>query len=116
MIQKEVAIKFDYNLLNMNKYKFLTKIVSTYTRNFNVSSKVFFPKPKIESTVVKFKFHKKNINLIKAISFSNLIFKNIRKKIYKNLKLTNNYDIILNKRVNELSINELLSIYNSFKF
>ena len=27
MIQKEVAIKGDYNLINMNKYKFITKIV-----------------------------------------------------------------------------------------
>ena len=27
MIQKEVAEKFDYNLPNMNKYKFLTKIM-----------------------------------------------------------------------------------------
>ena len=116
MIQKEVAIKFDYNLLNMNKYKFLTKIVSTYKRSFNVSSKVFFPKPKIESTVVVFKFNKKNINLIKAIIFSSMIFKNIRKKIYKNLNLNKNFNILLNKRVNELSIDELLSIYNTFKF
>ena len=59
MIQKEVALKFDYNLTNMNKYKFLTKIVSNYTRCFDVSSNVFVPKPKVKSTVVKFKFKKK---------------------------------------------------------
>ena len=42
MIQKEVALKFDYNLPKMNKYKFLTKIVSNYLRCFDVSPKVFF--------------------------------------------------------------------------
>ena len=31
MIQKEMALKFDYKLPKMNKYKFLTKIVSNYT-------------------------------------------------------------------------------------
>ena len=34
MIQKEVAQKFDYNLPKMNKYKFLTKIVSNYKKMF----------------------------------------------------------------------------------
>ena len=42
MIQKEVAQKFDYNLPKMNKYKFLTKIVSDFSRCFDVSPKVFF--------------------------------------------------------------------------
>ena len=39
-------------------------------------------------------------------------FKNVRKKIYKNLKIKKTENIILNKRVNELSIDELLWIYN----
>ena len=34
MIQKEVAEKFDYNLPKMNKYKFLTKIVSKLYKMF----------------------------------------------------------------------------------
>ena len=42
MIQKEMSVKFDYKLPKMNKYKFLTKIVSNYTRCFDVSPKVFF--------------------------------------------------------------------------
>ena len=33
----------------MNKYKFLTKIVSTFSRCFDVSPKVFIPKPKVFS-------------------------------------------------------------------
>ena len=113
MIQKEVALKFDYNLPRMNKYKFMTFIVSTYSRCFNISSKVFVPKPKINSTVVKFKFNKKNFDLQKAKKFSNLIFKNVRKKINNNIHL-NMKDELLNKRVNELNINNLFDIYNFF--
>ncbi len=113
MVQKEVSIKFDYNLPRMNKYKFITFIVSTYFRCFDISSKVFFPKPKINSTVVKFKFNKKKFDLKKAQIFSNLIFKNVRKKIKNNIDL-NIKSELLNKRVNELNINKLFDIYNFF--
>ena len=113
MVQKEVAIKFDYSLAKMNKYKFLTFMVSKFTRCFDVSSKVFLPKPKVQSTVVKFEFNKKNIDLSKAKAFSNSIFKNVRKKIYKNIKCESKNELV-NKRVNQITINDLLSIYNSF--
>ena len=113
MIQKEQAIKFDYKIPGMNKYKFITKIVSTFNRCFDVSSKVFIPKPKITSTVVKFVMNRKNIDFYKVNKFSKLIFKNVRKKIGNNIKYKIQNEL-LNKRVNELKINELLIIYNSF--
>ena len=113
MIQKEVALKFDYNLPKMNKYKFLTYIVSIYSRLFDVSSKVFVPKPKVKSTVVKFRFNKKDFDKEKAIKFSNLIFKNIRKKINNNINIKNSNQL-LEKRVNQLTIEELFDIYNFF--
>ena len=113
MLQKEVALKFNYNLPKMNKYKFYTKLTSSYKVCFHVSSKVFIPKPKVKSSVVKFTFNNKKINFYKANNFVNKIFKNVRKKIYKNLKM-NSKDELLNKRVNELTIEELLNIYNFF--
>ena len=113
MIQKEMSLKFDYKLPKMNKYKFLTRIVSNYNRCFDVSSKVFFPKPKVKSTIVKFKFNKKYIDLKKANYFSTKIFKNVRKKIYNNLD-TNIENNLFNKRVNQLNIDELISIYDFF--
>ena len=108
-----MALKFDYKLPKMNKYKFLTRVVSNYNRCFDVSSKVFFPKPKVNSTIVKFKFNKKNIDLNKAKYFSTKIFKNVRKKIHNNvvIDVDNN---LLNKRVNQLNINELICIYDLF--
>ena len=114
MIQKEVAIKFDYNLPKMNKYKFLTKIISDYSRCFDVSSNVFTPKPKIKSTVVKFITNKNISDLSKAIRFSNLIFRNMRKKIYNNISIKKKDYNLLEKRVNELSIKDLINIYNFF--
>ncbi len=116
MIQKEVAIKFDYKLANMNKYKFITKIHSKYSRCFDVSPKIFIPKPKVNSSVVRFELNDNDYNKKKIKKFSNLIFKNIRKKIYNNLEIKKNNNSLLNKRVSQLTINELLYIYNFFKF
>ncbi len=113
MIQKEVAQKFNYKIKNMNKYKFLTKIVSNYLICFDVSSNVFFPKPKVRSSIVKFKFKKNIYNIEKAKLFSDKIFRNVRKKITNNIKINNNSPL-LGKRVNQLNIDELLNIYNFF--
>ncbi len=114
MIQKEVSLKFDYNLDKMNKYKFLTKIVSNFTRCFDVSPNVFVPKPKVTSSIVRFEFSNEKIDWEKAYKFSNLIFKNVRKKISNNINM-NHQDKLFNKRVNELTIRELLYIYNFFQ-
>ena len=73
----------------------------------------FTPKPKVRSTVIKLKFNKNKPNLKKATYFSDKIFRNVRKKIYNNIKI-NNENELLNKRVNQLNIEELLTIYNFF--
>ena len=104
MLQKEVAIKFDYNLKKMNKYKFITRVLSDYSRCFDVSKNVFIPVPKVKSTVVKFNFNRKEVDLIKVNKFSNLIFKNVRKKISNNINIKKN-NFLLDKRINQLSIN-----------
>ncbi len=115
MIQKEVAIKFDYNLSKMNKYKFFTKLYSKYNRCFDVPPTVFKPKPKVYSTVVKFKLNKKNIDFEKAKNFSRNIFSNVRKKIKNNIKVDNlKNNTLLSKRVDQLTIQNLLYIYNFF--
>ena len=113
MLQKEVAEKFNYKLPKMNKYKFLTRILSSYRICFNVSPNVFFPTPKVQSSIVKFRLMNENININKAKIFSNLIFKNVRKKINNNIKIKKPINL-LDKRVNQLSIKELLNIYYFF--
>ena len=54
MIQSELADKFNYNTGKMNKYKFISEYCGRYKILFNVSPNVFYPKPKVNSKVVKF--------------------------------------------------------------
>ncbi len=116
MVQKEVAIKFDYNIDKINKYKFINKLTSNYSRHFDVSPNVFFPKPKVESTVVNFNLKKtRDINWNKFNEFSNNLFINKRKKI-KNKISKKSYipEYLYEKRIDEINFEELLTIYNSF--
>ena len=115
MIQKEVAIKFDYKLKKMNKYKFITKIFCKYKRCFNVNPSVFIPRPKVKSTVVKFIFIERDDVYDKVINFSNMIFANRRKKISNKFNFNNLIDKkLIDKRIDQISLNELLKIYNFF--
>ena len=114
MLQKEVAIKFNYNQGKLNKYKFLVSLCSDYKICFNVSKNVFLPKPKIDSAIVKFKFNRKNINWEKADNFIKMIFNNKRKIIKNNMNLNIKRDLssIINKRVDQIGLNEILKIYD----
>ena len=55
MLQKEVAIKMDTELSKKNKLNFFIEFLSDYKILFNVSNKVFYPKPKIKSSVISIK-------------------------------------------------------------
>ena len=115
MIQKELAEKFDYNKNKMNKYKFIIQICANYKILFNVSNKVFYPKPKVKSKVVVFKLKKIQVDQSKLLKFTNEIFKNKRKSLKNKIENSKLIDKkILSKRVEDLSFNELLKIYNFF--
>ncbi len=115
LIQKEVALKFDYKIKKVNKYKFLTKIFSNFSRCFNVPPTVFIPKPKVISTLVKFKLKKVIVDFNKINKFCEIIFINKRKKISTKINIDNKkYIQHLDKRIDEIKINDLLDIYNSF--
>ena len=115
MIQKELAIKFDYRKEKINKYKFIIKICCDYKILFDVSNKVFYPKPKVQSKIVEFKLKKNFIDQKKLINFTNIIFNNKRKKLKNKIpQLSSINQEILNKRVEELNFNELLEIYKFF--
>ena len=115
MVQKEMALKFDYSLKKLNKYKFLNKLFCHYKRCFDVSPNVFYPRPKVTSSVIKFNFRLKSIDYNNAIKFSSIIFKNKRKKISNNISISEKEVLkIANKRVDEINISEMLMIYNFF--
>ena len=48
MIQSELADKFNISFGKMNKYKFVCQYCCNYEIKFNVSSNVFYPKPKVK--------------------------------------------------------------------
>ena len=117
MIQSELAEKFNYKIGKINKYKFLTQYCSDFEILFNVSSNVFYPKPKVNSKVVKFNLKNKDINSEKLELFIKLFFINKRKKIKSNkniIKIINKK--FYNYRYEDLSFEDILEIYESFNF
>jgi 16S rRNA (adenine1518-N6/adenine1519-N6)-dimethyltransferase len=117
MIQSELADKLDYKKAKMNKYKFISEYCGIYEILFNVSPNVFFPKPKVNSKVVKFVLNKENIDIEKLDCFLNIFFINKRKKIKSNKNINILIDeTIANKRYEDLKYIEILDIYKRFNF
>ena len=118
MLQKEVADKLNYNnKIKKNKYNFFIEVLSNYKVMFDISNKVFFPVPKIKSSVVKITPKKLNIDISKLIKFNDNIFKHMRKKIKNNLSIESKDPKIvslLSLRAEDLSTNELLFLFNNF--
>ena len=120
MIQKEVANKMNYiNNSKKNRLNLLMEISSNYYIKFNVSNKVFFPKPKVDSSVIKIIPKRTRINIDDFENFTRDIFKFKRKKLSKvlslnNLKKSRIKNEYLEKRAEDLSTNELLQVFKEF--
>ena len=117
MLQKEVAVKMDTELSKKNRLNFLIDFLSDFKILFNVSNKVFYPKPKIQSSVISIKPKNQKINFEKLENFNKKIFKFKRKKIKNviNFKIDNkNLQKILNKRSEDLKISELKYLFYKF--
>ena len=97
----------------------MSQIFSKVERLFNVSSKVFRPIPKVESTFIKFKRIKhNNINDYKRFEeYIRIIFNQRRKKLKNcissemDLNLSENSNL-LDKRPEEISIEEYIELIN----
>ena len=118
LVQKEVSDKFKYKLLNKkNKYSLFLETVSNYQELHNISNKVFYPKPKVNSTLIKITPKNIEIDKEKLWIFSNKIFMNKRKKINNKFNRFNNKIIdkkILEKRPEDLNKSEYLDLFNLF--
>ena len=121
MIQKEVADKMNYaNKIKKNRLNLFIEVASRYNVEFDVSNNVFFPKPKINSSVITI-IPKNNlkIDLNKFEYFTREIFQYKRKKLSTVLKLKekkislSNSDIY-EKRAEDLILSELMSVFNQF--
>jgi len=119
MIQKEVAEKFDYNKTKkINKNNFFIFNSCFYKNVFNISNNVFYPKPKIQSSVISLK--PKNLNnfdLNKLKLFTDKAFKNKRKKLKNNITFNfENKKIkkLLDQRVESLKNEDMMYLFNKF--
>ena len=121
LMQKEVG---DRILANpgtkiYGRLTIMSQIFSKVERLFNVSSKVFRPIPKVESTFIKFKrVEHKNINDYKRFEeYIRIIFNQRRKKLKNcisnemHLNLSENSNL-LDKRPEEISIEEYIELIN----
>ena len=123
MIQKEVAQKMQYkNIKKRNRLNVITEITSNFDIMFNVSNNVFYPKPKVMSSVIYIK-PKKNIkiNIEQLENFTRDIFRNKRKQISNILpfeKIINKEKIkdlnVLQLRAEDLTLDEIIKIFNEY--
>ena len=117
MFQKEVADRIiaKPNTKEFSRLTVLSNWRLEIKKHFDVSKNSFFPKPKVNSTILSFKPKKnnllnlrdpKNLEKITQVLFSNrrkMINKNLKKLFKEKLFLLDNLNIDLNKRPEELS-------------
>lgn len=125
MLQKEMAERL---IMEKNKksnnFSVLLNLIFIIKQEFNVPSSVFFPEPKVISTVVHFYRKKINFNIHKMNEFLGLCFSQKRKTINNNLKKVYSEDKIDNifeklsynkkYRPSDFSLDDYLSLYNEF--
>ncbi|MBN1153746.1 ribosomal RNA small subunit methyltransferase A [candidate division KSB1 bacterium] len=126
MVQKEVAHRItaepnsrDYGILAI-----MSQLYSDVKIQFPVSRNVFYPKPKVDSAVVAWKFFSgPRYELFDEEFFRKLVralFNQRRKIIRNSLKLINEHlnvdDPVANKRPEQLSIQELVTLSNRIAY
>ena len=127
MFQKEQAdrIMAKTKTKDYGRISVISQWLCNIKRKMNLTPNYFFPKPKIDSSILEFEF-KRNIKKVNNEDlFINLIkkcFEQRRKTVRNNLKKTSpSIDQILmdckidgNKRAEELDFNDYINLSNSF--
>ena len=116
MVQKEVAYKMSNKSKKNNKLKFFIESTCSFEYAFTIPRHVFYPKPKIESSLIILRPYQNNkINKNKLLLFSKEIFTNKRKKISNVIKYKYSDKIskeLIVKRIENLSTKEILHLFN----
>ena len=117
MIQKDVSKKMNYTNIKKNKYNVFIELLSKYEIKFDVSNKVFYPKPKVQSTVVKLIPKNNKLNKELLWIFCSNLFRNKRKKIsnaIKTEKIDSKYLSLKNNRAEDLLSKDILYLFKNF--
>ena len=129
MFQKEVADRIiaKDKVGEVNRLAVLSNWRLDITKHFDISKNCFFPKPKINSTILSFKPKKqqkynikdpKNLETVTRILFSNprkMINKSLFKLFKKNSLMVNQLNIDLKKRPRELSCDMYYEITSKYE-
>lgn len=115
IIQKEVAEKYlyqkPYNILSLT-----TNIYADVKRILNISPEAFRPRPRVNSSFVRFTPNRKDIKYPKGVcKLINMSFKQPRKNLKNNLKGTQYIDLIKdyeNFRPSDLTIEDYNNIHS----
>ena len=121
MVQRELGNRIiaQPNSKNYSRISIMSQTFCNVEKQFDISNNVFYPKPEVQSTLIK--FSRKNINL-DFNDFSNLIkqaFKQRRKKLKNNLINLNQHPKLKKyseHRPENISIDEYLEIFNNYVF
>jgi 16S rRNA (adenine1518-N6/adenine1519-N6)-dimethyltransferase len=116
MLQKELATRI-VSKHNTKDYGRISVMVQTFCNvnvETNISKNVFFPKPGVDSSIIKFKKRNQKINHNNFSLFIKECFKQRRKKIKNNLKNVCNIDILKDlaeKRPENISVKNYIKLY-----
>ena len=120
MIQKEVAEKIDSNKNKKNnKIRFFVEATTNFLFLFNIPKYLFYPKPKVNSSIISLKPIKNlNYDKKKLYKFTQKIFLHKRKKIHNIFKkklIKNTYiKNLINMRAEDLTTKEILYLFKKF--
>lgn len=125
MMQKEMAERLIIGKEKKhNNFTILLNLVFNIKQEFNVPNSVFFPQPKVISTVMHFYRKEISFDIEKMNEFLKLCFLQKRKTINNNLKQNYSEDKIDNifaklsydkkSRPSDFSLENYLSLYNEF--
>ena len=120
MVQKEVAERMTANPGNKiyGRLSVMIQVLANVHKEFNISKNVFYPKPKVDSSLLRISI-KKTIDVKNFNIFSEIVKKSFgqRRKILKNslkdiIPITA-YKNYINKRPEELSVSDYVKISNN---
>ena len=120
MVQKEVAERMTANPGNKiyGRLSVMIQVLANVHKEFNISKNIFYPKPKVDSSLVRISI-KKTIDVKNFNIFSEIVKKSFgqRRKILKNslkdiIPITA-YKNYINKRPEELSVSDYVKISNN---
>ena len=119
MVQKEVAERIVANNSNKN-FSRISVMIQTFFNvelKCNISNNVFFPKPKVDSSIITLNRKTTDLDINKYSIFIKESFKQKRKKLKNNLKTIINLEglkLIGDRRAENITKDEYIKIFKNY--